>query len=166
MTKGPAFHVTAFFYIIDFLTGWSHFSMSFDWLVAKVDYDCLSFGIWRVQKATLCLMTWLHSWINQRIHQSICVNVWKVKFPPEKTKLTYLLKRRPCLCNFRRNTLTRRIFLNGNKAICILIHNKSHLQITWNITHNVQRVCDFYHWISGAYLSFNGLNVSNWVPTI
>ena len=53
LTKGPAFHVTANFYIIGFLTGWSYFSMSFDWLAAKVDYDWLSFGMWRVQKATL-----------------------------------------------------------------------------------------------------------------
>ena len=39
LTKGPAFHVTANFYIIGFLTGWSYFSMSFDWLAAKVDCD-------------------------------------------------------------------------------------------------------------------------------
>ena len=52
-TKGPAFHVTANFYIIGFLTGWSYFSMSFDWLAAKVDCDWLSFGMWRVQKETL-----------------------------------------------------------------------------------------------------------------
>ena len=48
-TKGPAFHVTANFYIIGFLTGWSYFSMSFDWLAAKVDCDWLL----RVQKETL-----------------------------------------------------------------------------------------------------------------
>ena len=36
LTNGPAFHVTANFYIIGFLTGWSYFSMSFDWLAAKV----------------------------------------------------------------------------------------------------------------------------------
>ena len=53
LTKGPAFHVMANFYIIDFLTGWSYFSMSFDWLAAKVDCDWLSFGMWRVQKETL-----------------------------------------------------------------------------------------------------------------
>ena len=28
------------------------FSMSFDWLAAKVDCDWLSFGMWRVQKET------------------------------------------------------------------------------------------------------------------
>ena len=32
-----------------------HFSMSFDWLAAKVECDWLLFGMWRVQKATLCL---------------------------------------------------------------------------------------------------------------
>ena len=31
-TKGPAFLVTANFYIIGFFTGWLYFSMSFDWL--------------------------------------------------------------------------------------------------------------------------------------
>ena len=45
LTKGPAFHVTANFYIIGFFTGWSYFSMSFDWLAAKVDCDWLSFGM-------------------------------------------------------------------------------------------------------------------------
>ena len=32
-----------------------HFSMSFDWLAAKVECDWLLFDMWRVQKATLCL---------------------------------------------------------------------------------------------------------------
>ena len=45
LTKGPTFHVTANFYIVGFLTGWSYFSMSFDGLVAKVDCDWLSFGM-------------------------------------------------------------------------------------------------------------------------
>ena len=59
LTKGPAFHVTAIIgfltgqglgfsfrvHIIDSLTGWSYFSMSFDGLVAKVDCDWLSFGM-------------------------------------------------------------------------------------------------------------------------
>ena len=53
LTKGLAFHVTANFYIIGFLTGWSYFSMSFDWLAAKVGCDWLSFGMWRVQKEIL-----------------------------------------------------------------------------------------------------------------
>ena len=52
-TKGPTFHVTANFYIIGFLTGWSYFSMSFDWLAAKIDCDWLSFGMWLVQKETM-----------------------------------------------------------------------------------------------------------------
>ena len=36
-----------------FFTGWSYFSMSFDWLAAKVECDWLSFDMWRVQKETL-----------------------------------------------------------------------------------------------------------------
>ena len=50
LTKGPTFHVTANFYIIGFLTGWSYFSMSFDGLAAKVDCDWMSFGMWQVQR--------------------------------------------------------------------------------------------------------------------
>ena len=53
LTKGPTFHVTANFYIIGFLTGWSYFSMSFEWPAAKVDCYRLSFDMWRVQKETL-----------------------------------------------------------------------------------------------------------------
>ena len=59
LTKGPAFHVTANFYIIGFLTGWSYFSMSFDRLAAKVECDWLSFGMWRVQTETLLLHIFL-----------------------------------------------------------------------------------------------------------
>ena len=77
LTNGPAFHVTAKFYIFGFLMGWSYFSMSFDWLTAKVDCDRLSFGMGRVQKETLhwrdtvrfyCLTTIINLYNHKKIY--------------------------------------------------------------------------------------------------